>query len=465
MNKEAFYPKERKGFIKSSTLLIIAFATVFFPRLFDSVGFPPPINFVHFLMVPFACGVALFKTRTKNRNQISISKELLSALTILLGVTIASALVNDAGVINVFLEFLLLAEPYMFLLAIVSIPMSQTLFTKFRSWIIKFTYFHIFLALTQKVLLDVSIMRATTMGVKEDNIQGVFYLSGGGHVIAASVSIAFGLYYFISVKTTPLWLRTSIFLAAFLQLLFADAKQVLLFSLVSWVLLILSNVKDIGKTIQYVIGAALVLTILLWCMQNLELFRAFNTWIRPEIYGPQGEATLLKTAAFRVIPSYYESPLNSLFGLGPGHTVGRLGGWMLPKYSNLFEPLGATIHPASQKVWDAVWASWLGPASSMFSPLFGWAGIWGDLGFLGLGAYSYLLLIVWQRLCLDDFSKFLILNVVVNGFIFTQMEEPGYMLFVTALIGLQWQEGLIAKACNQGSLYVSADTNRSLEVI
>jgi hypothetical protein len=34
----------------------------------------------------------------------------------------------------------------------------------------------------------------------------------------------------------------------------------------------------------------------------------------------------------------------------------------------------------------------------------------------------------------------MILSVLLFGLIFTQMEEPGYMLTVASLIGLRWQE-------------------------
>ncbi|MGB5710690.1 MAG: hypothetical protein WBM44_07240, partial [Waterburya sp.] len=81
--------------------------------------------------------------------------------------------------------------------------------------------------------------------------------------------------------------------------------------------------------------------------------------------------------------------------------------------------------------------------STMFLPFFGWAGIWGDLGFLGLGAYLYLASIVWRNLCSDNMSQFLLLTVLSFGLIFTQMEEPGYMLLTAALIALQWQESQI----------------------
>ena len=122
---------------------------------------------------------------------------------------------------------------------------------------------------------------------------------------------------------------------------------------------------------------------------------------------------------------------------------------MLKEYEDLLTPLGSTRHPASSAVWAAAAASWLGNQSSMFSPLFGWAGIWGDLGFLGLGAYLYLSFIVWHKLCLDDFSKFLLLSVFVFGLIFSQIEEPGYMLTVACLIGLRWQEHRCRRTGNQ----------------
>jgi hypothetical protein len=463
MNKQALFLQKDKSYIQSSTLLLLAFATVFFPRLLDTLGAPSLVNFFHFFVVPFAFVVALFQTRTTNRNQISISKELLLGLFLLLGVMLASAFLNKAGFINVILNYFLLAEPFMFLLGITCIPMSPKSFERFRGWIVKFSCFHIFLALSQQVLLSVGILKATTLSVAADNIQGVFYLSGSGHVVGASVSVSFGLYYFISAKNSPLWLRFSVIFAAFLQLLFADAKQVLLVCFVSWGILILLKVKDIGKTLQYLIAAILFGCIFWWCVQNIELFRAFKIWIRPEIYGPQGEATLLKSASIRIIISHYTSPWNWLLGLGPGHTVGRLGGWMFPKYWDLLRPLGATIHPASQEVWDAVWSSWLGKASSMFSPLFGWAGIWGNIGFLGLGAYLYLASIVWRRIAIDDFSQFSVLNVIVNGFIFSQMEEPGYMIVVAGLIALQWQQKQITKALKQRSTYINTGINPSLE--
>ncbi|MCL6436065.1 MAG: hypothetical protein K6T90_18005 [Leptolyngbyaceae cyanobacterium HOT.MB2.61] len=76
----------------------------------------------------------------------------------------------------------------------------------------------------------------------------------------------------------------------------------------------------------------------------------------------------------------------------------------------------------------------------MFSPLFSWAGFWGDLGILGVMTYLYLVFLVWRWFAIDDFCKYLLLTLFVFGWIFAQLEEPGHMLFVAYMIGLRWQE-------------------------
>jgi hypothetical protein len=214
----------------------------------------------------------------------------------------------------------------------------------------------------------------------------------------------------------------------------------LLVFIIAGIVLFLLNLKDVVLLIKYLTGGTIFGYTFLWCVNNLPAFGAYKTWADPELYGPNGQATLVKTTAFRVIPLHYESPLNFWLGLGPGHTVSRLGGWMVYQYQSLLEPLGVTIHQASSDVWREAGSFYIASRSSLFSPLFGWAGIWGDLGLLGLAAYLYLAWLVWHHICLEDFSKFLLLTVFFFGLIMSQMEEPGYMLSVAALIGLQWQE-------------------------
>ncbi|MFB2894424.1 hypothetical protein ACE1CI_16060 [Aerosakkonemataceae cyanobacterium BLCC-F50] len=427
--------KKQKGYVTNSNLTLFGIATALFPRVLTALKIPSAINFLHFAAIPFACWSVVTTSRSKDRKQIEISQQLLIGIFLFLTVTIASALLNNAGVINAVLDFLLLAEPFILILTIVCMPMSAEGFQRFRNYILAFAMINMLFAYVQKYVFHMEKL----IGL-EDNIKGIFIGQGAGHVIGGSVAMTFAVYYFVSAKTKPLWFRIAIVLACFNHIVISDTKQVLLSFIIGYVLLYLINVKDLGKTLTYLILGAIFLAVFYWAIYNIEALKAFTTWIRPELYGPDGEATRLKFATFRIVPTYFESPLNWLLGLGPGHTVGRLGGWMLESYWNLLQPLGATMHPASKAVWRAVSASWLGDQSSLFSPLFGWAGIWGDLGILGLGTYFYMAFLVWHHVCVIDLSKYLMLTVFVFGLVFSQLEEPGYTLFVASMIGLGWQE-------------------------
>lgn len=427
--------KKRKKGISLSILILFAFSSVFFSRLLTLVKIPAIINIVHYGIIPFICAITLTKTQLKDRHQIAIVKELSIALFVFFIINIASAFLNDAALINACLNYLFLCEHFLFLLAIISIPLTIKKVVQFRKYILFASFTNLLLAFVQQYVLKLHLREGL-----QDNIKGVFVGGGAGHVVGASVTLTFGIYYFFTAKQRPIWLRALVFLATFWHMNMADAKQVLLVFLVAGGILLLTKFKNIGQALQYLIPSILLIYILYWTIYNIPALSGFLTWARPEIYGPEGEATLLKTATFRIVSTYYDSVLDPWLGIGPGHTVGRLGGWMLESYWNLLGPLGATVHPASHAVWQAVVASWLGSQSSMFSPLFGWAGIWGDLGFLGLASFLYIWFVVWNRLCFDDLSRFFVLTILVFGLIFSQMEEPGYMIYMATLIGLRWHE-------------------------
>ena len=431
----------RKGFYQGSTLAFIAFSTAFYSRIVCSVTkLPSVLNHLHFAIVPLVVSIILTTARPKDRQQISTVWMLLSGLLILLGVMSISALINNAGIINVIVDFLILGEPFMLLMAIVCIPMSIESFSRFRKWMISSAYINMILAFIQWPLLK--FHKISAGGLDEtDGMAGVFFVSGAGNYVSTTVSIYFGVYYLMFARLAPKWIKYITMIGAVFQLQLSDSKQVLFALVVGWILLILLNVKHIVRTIAY-IGLTILLIIgFYWCVQNVSAFAAFKNYLdKDSIFTPDGEANRIKFIAFRLLPTFYQSPLNWWLGLGPGHTAGRLGGWLIKENWAILGPLGATMHPASQAMLNAYFTSWLALESTMFCPLFGWAGIWGDLGFAGLGAYLLLGWIVWHYVCVDNFGKFLLLSVAGFGLIFTQMEEPGYMFYVAATLGLRWHE-------------------------
>jgi hypothetical protein len=322
---------------------------------------------------------------------------------------------------------MLLAEPFLLLLAVICISMSPESIEKFKTRWLKFSLINLLFALCQILVLRLNNQNA-------DLIKGVFVEQASGHVVGASVSMAFAVYYFATAKQQAIWIRSAIAFATLFHIVKADAKQVLAVFLLALIALIFLKSGSIIQFLQYIF-LVVIFGALIVVLAN-TVFRALLIWAD---FGVQIEGMQLKFSSFTILPTFYKSPLNWLIGLGPGHTIGRLGGWMVWEYKSLLGPLGLTSSKASVAVWSATNASWLGNKSSWFSPLFGWAGIWGDLGFLGLGTYLYLWWTVWQKACLNDLSKFFTLTILVYGFIMTQIEEPGYMLYMTGLIALCWQ--------------------------
>ena len=426
--------RKSKGYVTNLKLTLFGLGTALFSRVFTALKIPSVVNFLHFFAIPIACGSVLVNSRSKDRKQLALSKSLLVSLFLLLIVVFASALINQAGIINAVIDYLLLTEPFILILTIVSIPMTADSYRRFRDWILRAALINTLFAYVQKYIFHMEKLYG-----EEDNIKGIFIGQGAGHVIGGSVAMTFAIYYLVNAKDKPLWFRIAILLACLNHIIISDTKQVLVSFIVGYVMLYFITFKNLTKAILYLIAGLLFLGVFYWAIYNFDFLSAYKTWIRPELYGPDGEATRLKFATFRIVPQYFHSPLNWWLGLGPGHTIGRLGGWMLTTYWDLFAPLGATIHPASKDIWMAVANSWLGNQSSLFSPLFGWAGIWGDLGLLGLGTYFYMALLIWRKVCLTDTAKYLMLTVFVFGTIFSQLEEPGYTLTVASLIGLDWQ--------------------------
>lgn len=405
--------------VKGYVLVLLALASVWFSRLFTAAGVPGVLNFAHFAFVAMVFGLLCLEVRPHVLG-------LLTGLWTLLGVIICSALINGAGAINIVLDFLLLAEPFLLLLAVVNTRWSPSSIRWFRLGLLLFVVVHVGFAFFQGFVL----------GRVNDEVKGVFLEMGAGHHVAGAVALSAALYFAVYFPLRSVWLRVGIALSAAAVVVLSDAKQVLVVFLLSLVVLGLTKWKHIRVALFYaVILAASVGTI---AYLATTVFPELTDWARLDSTTAGLEQ---KLTVFPIITSFYDSSLNWLFGLGPGHTVGRLGS-LLPDYLGYLRPLGATMSPITQEVFttqEIHWASNSETGSSMWSLLFSWSGVWGDLGLVGVGVYLLLWCLVWRKFCSDELSRFFLINILVFGLVFSWMEEPGYMLFVACLIGVQWQ--------------------------
>ncbi len=441
--------KERESnegsYIRNSTLVIAGFATAFFPRLLSSLGAPSVINFAHFLFIPATFVVVILTSKIRDRQSINAVSEILLGIFLFFTCMVASAVINNAGIVNVFLQLMFQVEPFLFLIAMILVSLGNERLKSLQHWLLGFAAFNLLLAIAQSILLPLGIYPKPQGGTLADNIGGVF---GGGagsaaNYVSCTVSFYFALYFWNRFKHLSLWLRAIPFVLALYQIQVSDSKQVFLALAVGWGLLAMTKVKKPAKLLLYVTTGFIAVLCINWVLLNVEaeILKPYQNWINRDIWGWEGLAAQVKFAGLRIVPTYYETPLNWLLGLGPGHTATRLGGWIIRRdYPDLLMPLGATVHPASLDFWEVINTNYLPQESTIYFPMYTWMGIWGDGGLLGLGAYLYLCSVVWRRICMDDFGKFLLLSTASFGFILTQMEEPGQLLTVSCLLGLRWLE-------------------------
>jgi hypothetical protein len=453
--------QKQTGLISLHSIILFSFATVFFPRFFASFGAPAIINFVHFGIVPIAVLLVVFNIKERKIARISVVRVLLMAVVIIFTSTIASALLNTVGFINIFLQFILETEAVMFLAAVIALHLSKEALDQLRKWLLIFAFINLILAIAQSVLLPLGIYPKPKGGTIQDNITGVFGGGGGSasNYISCTISFYFSIYFFRHYKNLKFWIRIAPLIGAIYQIQVSDSKQVFMALLAGLGLLLISKIQNPVRFIFNLILILCITWLIGWVMLNLdfEVLKSYQNWINRPIWGWDGLAVQTKFAGFWILPPYFETPLHWLLGLGPGHSVTRLGGWVLRDYDSLLLPLGATTHPATEEFWALVQGpdGWLARESTGYFPLFTWMGLWGDLGLLGLAAYLYLGFVVW-KLCVDDFCRFLLLSTAVFGVILTQMEEPGQMLTIAVLIGLRWQEEFVLAQSRQTQLRLPA---------
>jgi hypothetical protein len=432
----------KEGIVKNSTLVFLAFCSTFYSRIFCSITRAPSIlNFFHFATVPFAMIVAMSTTRIRNRQQITAVWLLFIGLLFLLSIMIASAILNEAGVPNVIINFLILGEPFMFLIAITCVNFSVERLDKLRRWLIISAVINLVLAIAQRFLLLYGLISASPYN-ETDGVQGVFFISGAGGYVSTAVSLSFSIYCILYFKAVPLWIRILGLVATIYQIQIADTKQVILVSGLAWIALVLINIKDLNKFLIYATCIGLAIAAFLWAAYNLEMFEVYAQWLSRDDINNSGSGGGLdvKLEGIRRVLAYYDSPLNSLLGLGPGHTLGRLGGWTINDMWSILSRIGATKHPLYDEMWSFITGNWIAMSTTLYVPLFTWAGLWGDQGWLGVIAYLFLGFIVFHYFCVDDYCKWLVLTIFFYGFFLTQVEEPGFMLSMAILIGLRWHE-------------------------
>ncbi|MBN2980267.1 MULTISPECIES: hypothetical protein [Cohnella] len=405
-------------------ILMFSLILAFYSRIVTAVGVPGVFNFVHYAFFAIIATFVLLNIQTKAAYPIYMMLFLLS------GSIALSAVNSGAGAINFVLEFVMLSQPFVLLYIMVNREWSEHHISSLRQFFFVFALINAAFAFVEYFAL----------GLRKDDVKGVFLNMGAGHHVAGAIALSSIIYALTHIKSIKL--KAGFILVQLLVTAFVDNKQTLVVFMISLALLTVFNFYSVKRMMIYLLTLSGLVGIV-WVMME-TVFPQLADWAD---YDKSFQGLLAKLQVFDIIHSYHQSFKDGLFGLGPGHTVGRLA-QIMPDYYGFLSQLGATIHPATSYIWEVQQADWITNSqtgSSMWSLLFSWMGVYGDLGLLGLIIYITMWFFVYRKLCFNNYSKFLVITIVIHGAVFQWMEEPAYMLFVVGLIGLMYLEQMKKK--------------------
>lgn len=413
-----------------STLAIGVLATCFVARPLVVAGAPSVVKFLHFGLVALSTGLMAPRITGK------ASRRLARGLILLAFVIIASALANGAGAINVLLDFALLSEPLLLLMLLTATPDEALTVESTRRWVYGLGGVHVALAIFQYFV----------QGLHADDVKGVFLDQGAGHHVGGAVAMTLCAAALFGRSRLPMIIRCLAAIASLAVVFFSDSKQVLAVFIVSLGIFAALNSRRLGTALKILSAGAVSVAGIVVAGQTI--YPALLVWAKPDVLS---QAIPHKFSVFSLLAAHGEHWWQLLVGMGPGHTVGRLA-LLLPEYWSALSPLGATTSPVTTLIYHANDSNWMSNSttgSSMWALTFFWAGLLGDLGLIGTGVFLWLWMIAWKDVCRDNLSRFFVVNVLVFGIVFAWLEEPGYMLFVTAMLGIGWQDSVAALAARR----------------
>lgn len=394
---------------------------VLFPRIFIAVGLPKVLAFLHFLVTPLMYVMSLRESLKINRfRRINL------LIILYLFAVLVSTLNSGAGIINFFLSSLMILTPIMLLVFMGSYKWSGASLKSLEKFVIGFSVIHVILALGQFFIL----------GYRDDDVEGVFIGMGAGGHLAGGVAVIAATWVYQISWLDDLFKKVTVFFLLLIVIL-SDSKQVIAVLAVSALIFIFIGQGGVAKKIKYMF--AFVFFVIIIVIIANTVFPALLVYLLDNRIIDGIEQ---KLAVFPVVISFYEGWDSWLFGLGPGHTVSRLA-TMLPSYDFLSSSLGATSHDATNAVYLVKQSQYLSntrTGSSMFSLDFSLSGIWGDMGLLGILVFGLLYREIWSIAReADGASAIFIISVMVYGFVFTWIEEPGFMMILMAYVGYACQ--------------------------
>ena len=400
---------------------------------------PTFLNFFHF---PLALG-AVFVAAMKGKKETPLTRSILFGSAALFLFSYLSWIINGGEILRPVMNWLVFCEPFLLIYAVVRMPSSSSRNRSLYWLLFGVAFLQVPLVIWQVLNIgwgDYAAGSFVGMGAGA-HVAGAVALVGSVMCLARSFSTAI-------MKKRLIWLTAGVVL--FVIPVLADAKQVIIAFLPALFLLLFTTLTIHWKR------AVLVLPVLSGAvLGSFSYYRPLRMVL---------DWTLISQGAFGKIEALYliarkfqARPAGWFLGLGPGNSISRIAFLAIEESvvkpgspTNLVELRPA---PATRELLQLTASNWLFSASSVWSGISSWLGLFGDLGFPGIGIYIWICTWLWKNMPRGHSweaaaARAVMVMAGVLGFLFSWLEEPGFMLTVALVVAL----GLVSGKKHIGSV-------------
>lgn len=410
--------------LKFTYNIYILLILIFFSRLMVSLGLPSIFNHFHFIFVIFFTYYSILYKYEKNK--------LLYLIILYSFVVLISGIINSSSFSNIIIYILITSEPFLIFYIFSIFKLENKDINFFKKFIFFVIFFNLFLIYYQYFFL----------GLRNDEVRGVFFNLGSGAHVTSAVCTLLALYFWFFPIFSYKIFNYLIVLILISSNFLSDAKQNLItygLAFISYYVFKSFKNKNFYGILQILFYLTISYLFINYLNNNTNLLSEYKIRnFQDIVYGFK-----TKFVVYDLITSNFKDSFNFLFGLGPGSTTSKLAR-MIPDYSNL-SFLNLTGTNLTNEIFIFQQSNYITATttgSSIFNLFFFWPSMFGDVGLITICIYIYIWFHILKKNNYDAFIFMLIFLIFIKGFFFDWPEEPIFSTMLILIILLRMYENI-----------------------
>ena len=346
-------------------------------------------------------------------------------------ITLSSTFINNIPFINWFFFIIVICFPFFLFKFISCLDKNLYLIQKIHKILFTLILINILVSLFQYFIL----------GLRVDDIKGLFLGQGLGHHINGVINFFYSIYFFsLNKKNLKLKHLVIISLCLFTNFI-SDTKTIILAALVIAIIMPIILLIGYVRAKPFRENKIFFLSFFFSLLTILLIYLISKFINIPSIshvnYNYLSYGLISKFKFFSYVN--FQELKNYLLGYGPSMATSKIAYMsnITERYDYLLSFLGfnysdLTIFIQKKELSNFITHPTTG--SSLFQLTFSHGAVIAEVGYLGFLLYLFLLINTFKSFIIDYFSFLIVLIIILMGFIFTWLEESIFIVFILCLL-------------------------------